>query len=104
MMHYTHFPLLALAAADVTISFNDVIKAAGFLISGGLLTLIGVILTNKKDNDTNKRDNRSEIEKTYTENVKELMDSQQEFTEKINARLSHVEQQLREKDDSIKLH
>lgn len=104
MMLYS-FPLLSLdgALADAvtpekTTLVTKILEILAILISGGLLGFFANVIKTHFDDKANKRDNRSEIEKTFTENTKELMDSYDLFTKNINERLTHVEAQLKEKD------
>lgn len=87
MMGFAYFPLLTLAADSTNGDWKGIAGTVLAAIGGGLLTFIATLITNK-------RDNRSEIEKTYAENAKELMDS-------MNTRLTHVEEQLKEKEEEI---
>ena len=64
--------------AQETPSEFDLIQLAQLLvaaITGGLIPIFIQWISNRKDEKNNKRDNRSEIEKSYTEHTKDVMDS-----------------------------
>ena len=98
------FSSLLLATQDMTDSFFtfDSIKSgiAG-LISGGLFTLIGTALIVRKDRKNNTQTARSEIEQTYTNNVKSIMESFKELNETLTARIDKIEGELQEKEKEI---
>lgn len=96
-----YIPLLPLTITGVSFTFSDLLKAAGFLISGGLLTFIGVILTNKKDLDINKREIRSESEKVFMEYSTELLEDYRTFKKEMIEDIKALKNEVKLKDEEI---